>query len=568
MYVVLMDSANANRKKVEIISDRVLIAKTIAEVISRAKNSIAICVDKNTLKPIGIDQCQLALAEAQKKGVIIKYVTELTNENLEYSKELLEIAQVQHIDGIKGNFVVTDTEYLGTVTLEDKQFVSELIYSSSKQVVDQHKFLFENLWNNSVSQEDKIKQMEQGIGPEEIKILSNPDDIQQLYKDLLQSAMSEISLIVSTPNALFCQQEIGIVELIKKAAIERNVKVNLVIPKYEKSSQNQPSLITRSDMSVVNELPMVSNNIRVRRHLPSVNNTSKIKSTILLADRECSLLIDLKDDSSENFTDAIGSASYSNSKSRTQSYNFIFDTIWRQADVYEQLEMKTIELEKLNTIQNEFINIAAHELRTPTQAILGYSDMLEQSPERNQNYEKVIARNAQRLSILASDILDVARIESQTLKLNKSNFDLNQEAENVIKDVLERREWEKNSNSVKFIFEPKESIILFGDTQRIYQVLFNLVNNALKFTENGTITIVIEKQKNNAVITITDTGLGIDKAIQPRIFSKFATKSNSGTGLGLFISKAIVEAHGGHIQASNNLDGKGATFWFKLPRAS
>jgi two-component system sensor histidine kinase VicK len=719
MYVVLMDySANAKRETVEIISDRVLIANTMAEVISRAKNSIAVCVDKNTLKPIGIDQLQLALAGAQKRGVTIKYVTEITKENLEYSKVLLEIAQVQHIDGIKGNFAVTDTEYLGTTALEDKKFISQLIYSNSKQVVDQHKFLFqtlseraipamqrikeieeflltertkvvygeeqiintilswqsnaqkhwnlcvdstipnfsmsekirkgysdanqrgvkirylteitkdnielckeimkyaevrhltgvignfvvsereylgeavsmeffshlvysnkkeivdqqnyifENLWNNSVSQEDKIKQMEQGIEPEEIKVLSNPEDIQHLYKDLLQFAMSEISLIVSTPNALFRQQEIGIIELIKKAAIERNVKVNLIIPKYEESSQNQPSPIIRSDMSEVNELPMVSNNIRVRRHLPSVNNTSKIKSTILLADRECSLLIDLKDDSGENFSDAIGFASYSNSKSRTQSYNFIFDTIWRQADVYEELEMKTIELEKLNTIQNEFINIAAHELRTPTQAILGYSDMLEQSPERNQNYEKVIARNAQRLGILASDILDVSRIESQTLKLNKLNFDLNEEAENVIKDVMERRDWEKNTDSVKFIFEPKESIILFGDKQRIYQVILNLVNNALKFTENGTITIAIEKQKNNAVITVTDTGMGIDKVIQPRIFSKFATKSNSGTGLGLFISKAIVEANGGHIQASNNLDGKGATFWFKLPLTS
>ena len=141
-------------------------------------------------------------------------------------------------------------------------------------------------------------------------------------------------------------------------------------------------------MSEVNELPMVSNNIRVRRLLPSINKTSIIKSTILLVDRECSLLIDLKDDLSQNFIDAIGFASYSNSKSRTQSYNFIFDTICRQADVYEELEMKTIELEKLNTLQNEFINIAAHELRTPTQVILGYSDMLEQSPERNQMYEK------------------------------------------------------------------------------------------------------------------------------------------------------------------------------------
>jgi two-component system, OmpR family, sensor histidine kinase VicK len=694
-------------EKVEIISDRLLIASTIADVIARAKNFISVCIDKNALKPIGINQCQQELAEAHKRGITIKYVTEITKENLEYCKELMEIAQVYHIDAIRGNFVVTDQEYLGTAILKDGKFISQLIYSDSKQILEQQKFLidalsekaipalqrikeieeflliertkvvygeeqivnmilcwqqnaqqhwnlcvdsavpnfsmsekirkgysdakargikikyiteitkdnrnqckeimkyaevrhlagvignfvvsdkeylgeavskdffshlvysnkkeivdqqnyvFKSLWDNAIPQEDKIRQIEEGIEPEEIKILSNPMEIQQLYRDLLESAISELSLIVSTPDAFLRQQKIGIIDLIKKAAIERNVKVNLIIPKYE--NQNQNKLETE-----IEDLQIASDNIHVRKHLPSISQTSTIKSTILLADRQYSLLIDFKDVEG-SFRDVIGFATYSNNKSRTQSYGFIFDTIWRQADVYEELEMKTIELEKLNTMQNEFINIAAHELRTPTQAILGYSDMLEQSSERNQSYEKTIARNAQRLHILATDILDVARIESRTLKLNKSSFGLNQEAENVIKDVMERREWEKNSNSVKFIFEPKESIILFGDKQRIYQVLFNLVNNALKFTENGTITIAIEKQKNNAVITVTDTGLGIDKTIQPRIFSKFVTKSNSGTGLGLFISKAIVEAHGGHIQASNNLDGKGATFLFNLP---
>jgi signal transduction histidine kinase len=191
--------------------------------------------------------------------------------------------------------------------------------------------------------------------------------------------------------------------------------------------------------------------------------------------------------------------------------------------------------------------------------------MLEQSPERNKSYEKAIARNTQRLSLIANDILDVARIESQTLKLNESYFDLNEQAENVMKEVMERREWAKDSHAFKFIFEPKDSITLFGDKQRIYQVLFNLVKNALKFTQSGTITIGIEKQNNNALITIRDTGVGIDEEMRPRIFSKFVSKSNRGTGLGLFIAKAIVEAHGGHIQASNNIDGKGATFWFKLP---
>lgn len=493
-------------------------------------------------------------------------MTEITKDNIELCKEIMKYAEVRHLAGVIGNFVVSEKEYLGEAV--SKEFFPHLVYSNKREIVDQQNYIFENLWNNSVSQEDKIKQMELGIEPEEIKILSNPDEIQDIYKDLLQSAKAEISLIVSTPNALVRQSEIGVIDLIKRAAIDRNVKVNLIIPKYEESSENQPSLITRSEMSEVNELRIITGNIQVRRLLPAINKTSKIKSTILLVDREFSLLIDLKDDLRENFIDAIGFASYSNSKSRIKSYNFIFDTIWRQADVYEQLETKTLELEKLNTLQNEFINVAAHELRTPTQAILGYSEMLEQSLERKQSYEKAIARNAQRLNMIANDILDVARIESQTLKLSKSKFDLNQEAEKVIKDISDRRDWENNNDNVKFMFEPQESIVLFGDKQRIYQVLFHLINNALKFTENGTIAIAIEKQKNNALISVTDTGIGIDRAIQPWIFSKFVSKSKSGTGLGLFISKAIVEAYGGHIQASNNLDGKGATFWFKIPLTS
>lgn len=111
--------AIANQNKVEIISDRALIASTIAGVVSRATNSIAVCTDKNILKPIVIEQCQLALYEAQKNDVMIKIVTEITNENLEYSKELMKMTQVQHLNGIKGNFVVTDTEYLGMIQKQE-----------------------------------------------------------------------------------------------------------------------------------------------------------------------------------------------------------------------------------------------------------------------------------------------------------------------------------------------------------------------------------------------------------------------------------------------------------------
>ncbi len=410
--------------------------------------------------------------------------------------------------------------------------------------------------------------MEEGIESGEIKILENPEEIQQLYLNLIQSASSEISLIVATPNALLRQHKIGLTDLVKEAAIEKNVQVNLAIPRVETQKQDHFSKkisqeIVVNNLQDIEQLAETSQNITVRKYLSSVYETSKIKSTLLLVDRNSSLVIDLKDDLRSSFTDAIGSATYSISKSRTQSYGFIFDTIWAQAELYRQLEFRTMELEKLTQMQNEFVNVAAHELRTPTQAILGYAEMLEKSSERNKSYEKAISRNAQRLFTLTSDILDVARIETQTLKLNKCNFDLNQEIESVIKDATEKPDWTDIRGKVGFVFEPQNSSMIYGDRDRINQVIQNIVNNAVKFTEVGTIAISVEdNQSRGTMVTVTDTGTGIDQEILARIFVKFATKSKSVTGLGLFISKAIIEAHGGSIEAYNNVEGNGATFRF------
>lgn len=235
-----------------------------------------------------------------------------------------------------------------------------------------------------------------------------------------------------------------------------------------------------------------------------------------------------------------------------------------------QLETAYEELKNQDELQKEFINVAAHELRTPTQAILGYAEMLDQSPSRNRQYELAISRNASRLYTLSSDILDVARIESQTFYIVRSNFDLNQAIEKVITEIMARHDWQKIKEKIELVFTPDESILLFGDERRIGQVILNLVDNALKFTEEGTITISVEKnnRNNSVVISVMDTGIGIDKEILPRLFSKFASKSKSGTGLGLFIAKAIVEAHGGSIQGYNTIGSKGATFRFTIPVTS
>jgi len=233
------------------------------------------------------------------------------------------------------------------------------------------------------------------------------------------------------------------------------------------------------------------------------------------------------------------------------------------------------QLRQHDKIQKEFINMAAHELRTPIQPILGLADVLRDyvTDSHQSKLLDVIMRNAKRLQRLSCDILDVSKIESSLLKISKTKIDLNEKIKTVINDV-ENGYDDRNNSNVKIIFEPKETIIVYADKDRIYQVLSNLLNNAIKFTKNGTVTIntsIANGNNNNAnndkeaVVTIMDTGSGITPETMQKLFSKFVTTSSHGTGLGLFISKGIIEAHGGRIWAENNSNGVGSSFSFSLP---
>jgi signal transduction histidine kinase len=235
------------------------------------------------------------------------------------------------------------------------------------------------------------------------------------------------------------------------------------------------------------------------------------------------------------------------------------------------LQKANVQLRQNDKLQKEFINMAAHELRTPIQPILGLTDVLldkTSDPHQSQLLE-VIMRNARRLQRLSGDILDVSRIESSSLKLSRIPMELNEVIQSVVNDFENGSKLERNK-MVKIFFEPTDSIIVSIDKDRIFQVLSNLLNNALKFTKHGSVMINInldDDDENNKVVkvTIQDTGIGINQELMPNLFSKFVTSSYNGTGLGLFISKGIIEAHGGRIWAENNSNGVGASFSFSLP---
>ncbi|MGN6624256.1 MAG: sensor histidine kinase, partial [Candidatus Nitrosocosmicus sp.] len=287
---------------------------------------------------------------------------------------------------------------------------------------------------------------------------------------------------------------------------------------------------------------------------------------------------ELHDDFKNTFEEAIGLSTYSNSSPGVLSYISIFESLWKISELYE-------EIKSHDKMQKEFINVVAHELRTPTQAILGYSGILKEHPERVEKIAEIIYNNAVRLQKLINNLLDVTKIDSQVLILHKKQFDLRELIYSVVEHF--RNQIKLDGCDIELIYDQQydvdmdNPILVYADKERIIQVISNLLENAIKFTKKGFISITYKFKKNGdtnyddndndvvidkVVIKIKDTGIGIHEDLFPKLFTKFASKSFQGTGLGLYICKNVVEAHGGNIGVQKNKeDDKGVTFYFSLP---
>ena len=387
------------------------------------------------------------------------------------------------------------------------------------------------------------------------ELIQDPLSIQTLFIDMIRLAKQEVLLLLPTVNAFLREQRLGIIQLLKQGATERAVHIKILVPDDPLIKNNLGDMVPLKAKEGIEAIK----NFEFR----SPGEFAVTTVTIIVVDKKESLVFEKKDDSKENFAEALGLATYSDSKPTVMAYFSIFESLWRQVAENEQLKTH-------DRLQSEFINIASHEMKTPTQSILGYAELLEDSCKKSEEVD-AIKRNAERLQKLATNLLDVSRIESQTLKLRKEIVNINEKIVNVKKDIENQS---PHSLAVRIlIIEPRENnpIYLQADKIRLYEVLANLLSNAMKFTQKGTISVSTDIRSNTSnnrdevIIRISDTGVGIHPEILPRLFTKFATRSDRGTGLGLFICKGIVEAHGGRIWAENNSDGKGATFSFTLP---
>ena len=469
--------------------------------------------------------------------------------------------EIRHLDGIKANFSVSETEYLASATLAEEVqqpiiSIQQVIYSNVKDIVAQQKYVFESFWNKAIPAENRIKEIEEGFVLGSTEVIQIPSRTKELFVDLVKSSKEEVLLLLPTTNAFLREQRLGIIQLLKEAA-ECNVNVRILTPINNIIEEIRKNIMMADQANKFFDIQPIE--------IP----TEEIKVctvSILVVDRKGSLVIEKIDDSKEDFIEAIGLATYSTSQPTVLSYISIFESLSNQVKLYEQLKTH-------GKMQEEFINIASHELRTPTQAVLTYSELLRRHPEKKEDMIEAIYRNAERLQRLTNDILDVTRIESKTLKVNKEKFNLSDLLSKVIEDY--KSNIEKNNRNVRLSYSEsnKETSLVNADRERIIQVISNLLNNAIKFTEEkggGEIYVTAEEKEKDdqevVIVTIKDTGVGIDSEILPRLFTKFATRSQTGTGLGLFICKSIIETHGGKIWAVNNANSKGgATFAFSLP---
>jgi two-component system, OmpR family, sensor histidine kinase VicK len=541
---------NNNNEKTEVIYGIENIIKRDLQAVSTCNQTEDLCTDSKGLAAfLRIEPMRKACYVLKEREVKIRFITEITRENLLCCKEVLNFAQLQHLEGIKANFGIHDgIEYTASAPLKEgtpAPVMPRLIYSNVKEIVELHQYLFETLWDKAIPAEQKIREMEEGVKPDVIEPLRNPLEIQNLHINLIKSSTNEIMLIIPTTNAVRRHARVGILPLLIESAIHKKVNIRILAPLNRAVEQKINGLVSLSHPQ-----------IQVR----DIETSSGPKSTVLIVDRKESLVTEVKEDSKETFSDAIGLSTYSNSRSTVLSYVSIFESFWIQSELYKKVK----ETEQM---QKDFINIAAHELRNPIQPILTITEILKNKATdmEQRELQDVVVRSVKKLKQLTEDVLDITRIESQTLQLHKERFNL---SEMILNAIADSRNQSKKGYKDNIKLVSKEDIFIEADKGRIYQLISNLLNNAIKFTSEGTIIIAtVEKRDSYVIVSIKDSGTGIDSEIFPRLFSKFATTSEiGGMGLGLFISKSIIEAHGGKIWAENNKGGeKGSTFYFSLP---
>ncbi|HZA07840.1 MAG TPA: histidine kinase dimerization/phospho-acceptor domain-containing protein, partial [Nitrososphaeraceae archaeon] len=430
---------------------------------------------------MGVDAIKNERLKAKNRGVNFRYVTQITDDNLSYCKELSKFAELRHLSGVKGNFEVSKNrigrgkgEYIGTATLQEAKPIAQIIYSNVKEIVEQQQFVFDTLWNKAIPFQVRLKEIGEGIKHESIEVIVNPKEALETEYNLLKVAKKEVLMIFSTVNTFLLQErQLGIIQILSNLS-KQGVRIKVLTPinkdvkeliyklkkqqeeqRYQQQTQQQLYPYQKNNVdknSNSNNSNTNSNNSKSNTNsiidIQDIAPSSSINAKIVVVDGQDSLAMEIKDGTKDDLNDTIGLSTYSNSKSTIASYSAIFENLSSQNQLYKQLKDAYKKVENTNAMQREFINIAAHELKTPIQPILGYAELLlqEESDDKKRHALMGIVNNSQRLQKLASDILDIAKIESKTFQLYKKSLNLNSVISTIVKDYVKRVEQSKTED--------------------------------------------------------------------------------------------------------------------------
>lgn len=432
-----------------------------------------------------------------------------------------------------------------------------------KNFMGTSQYIADPFWDKTIPTEDEIKEINQETNKPDIRVINNREEALKTSIQLVKTAKNEILLLFSSANA-FYRRIVGADGF------------DIVREIFNSGQEIKIRILTPFDEKITDFVDNLKNSLKIDvKYLPE---PLQLKVTIVVVDRSHSMAVELVNDDVDNSIDAMGLSTYSNSKSTVLYYVSIFESLWKQADIYKKAEDLYSQLKYKNETQRQFLNIAAHELRNPIQPILGLAEVMLSNKNLNviqqEELLRIIINNAKKLHFLTNNLLDIARIDENLFTLDLQELDIVKLSDEAIKEIKSQI----TDKKIKIILKSNDdSIDIIGDKIRLNQVYLNLINNSIKYTNEGDIIVSIKRTSNNAknkkdnnddvLIQIIDKGLGIPPAIMQKLFLKFTKGSKTGTGLGLFICKNIVEGHGGKIWAENNVD-KGATFSFTIPTKS
>jgi two-component system, OmpR family, sensor histidine kinase VicK len=454
--------------------------------------------------------------------------------------------------------------------------------------------------------EKKIKQRGR-LGrekPEVVKIIKDPLELLRLSYELVNSSSKEIQLVFSSArlfNYYYHYQRMAssLFKLFETPATEKGLEVKIITPSDEEIktifARRSPDELPRIQIRYIEEIGILNNDIMILVVDGKQSLAIKLKENRQVADSsESKDYHDVTQNQDDALEEMIELGTYSNNKSIVLSYAIVFETLWRQLELNKQVSGIFEKQKAQDNTKTDLLSIAAHELRDPIQPVLGLAEMLQSRkdihPEEQEEFLAIIIRNAKRLKDLTENILDLTKIEGQSsLTLNKELVDIKDIIQRSILDIKSQLSGNQSveikikDNTMKehSVGQNSNAVLVRADGSKLMQVVSNLLSNAVKFTDVGEILITIETKpttgdstntsgNKEVIVSIKDSGQGIDPSIMPRLFEKFATKSDKGRGLGLglFISKNIITRHGGKIWAENNTEGKGATFAFCLPQTA